>query len=55
MVAALRRALTVHHQQPERWQRLRRAALASRFPWTNSVDDYLKHLYQRPVAVRAPD
>ncbi len=45
LVTALKYALTLYSEQPERWQNMQRAAAAVRFNWEDSVDAYLNHLY----------
>lgn len=46
LVAAFRRALSVHREQPERWQAIRDAASAARFRWTDAVEEYMGELYR---------
>ncbi len=52
MVAALSRALKVWRDEPARWQRLREAARTARYSWRDSVEDYLRHLYQHAPVPR---
>jgi len=46
LVGASERAFKLFHDHPQQWKALRKAAAAARFEWTDSVDLYLKQLYQ---------
>jgi starch synthase len=45
MLTTLQRALKLK-SKPEKWQAMRKKATAKRFKWTDSIDAYMKHLYQ---------
>jgi len=50
LVEAARSALALRRGEPERWQRVRAAAAAARFPWEDTARAYLEQLYRRPSA-----
>ena len=45
LLATLQRAL-VAKSKPQKWQTMRKKAAAKRFKWADSIDAYLKQLYQ---------
>ena len=45
LLATLQRAL-VAKNKPQKWQTMRKKAAAKRFKWADSIDAYLKQLYQ---------
>lgn len=47
LVATLKRALTLYQTKPAQWKAMRKAAAGARFKWTDSIDAYLKQLYQQ--------
>ncbi len=46
LVAAAQRALGLYQKKSKQWQSMRKSARAARFEWTDSIDAYLKQLYQ---------
>ena len=45
LISTLQRAIKAK-SKPEKWKAIRKKAAAKRFKWADSVDDYMKHLYQ---------
>jgi len=46
LVATMRRALSLHREEPGKWQEMRKAAARARFTWADSIDAYKKKLYR---------
>jgi starch synthase len=46
LVATLQRALNQQRKRSAKWRNMRKAAAAARFTWGDSVDAYLRQLYQ---------
>jgi starch synthase len=46
LVATVQRALAQYRKKSGKWQNMRKAAAAARFEWSDSIDAYLKQLYQ---------
>ncbi|MGD8976618.1 MAG: glycogen synthase GlgA [Gammaproteobacteria bacterium] len=54
LLAAVRRALAVYGQDPERWRRLQMAGMARDFSWRRSASRYLE-IYQNAIDARRVD
>jgi starch synthase len=46
LVTSVQRALIQHQKKSPKWKNMGKAAAATRFEWTQSVNDYLKQLYK---------
>ncbi len=47
LLATLQRAIHQFQKKPGKWQNMRKAAAAARFKWSDSVEAYIKLLYQK--------
>lgn len=47
LVSTVQRALNQFQKKSTKWKTMRKTAAAARFEWADSIDAYLKHLYQK--------
>jgi starch synthase len=47
LVKTMKTALQLFLGEPQKWQKMRKAAAAQRFSWADSVDAYLQQLYSK--------
>jgi starch synthase len=47
LVRTMKTALQLFLGEPQKWQKMRKAAAAQRFSWADSVDAYIQQLYSK--------